>query len=77
MNVIIIIFWTEFDGIKTHSHLVFNKRQVRTEGLTSQDVEGPTVSLKITPKYTKSQWKLKHIIYQLCCYVELLFYFLI
>ena len=40
---------TEFDGIEVHSCVVFNTRDVKTAGLTSEDFSGPTVSFPMFP----------------------------
>lgn len=37
---------TEFDGLEMKSKVVFNKRQVLTTGLTSDDFSGPQVDRK-------------------------------
>ena len=42
--LIFSIIATEFDGVKMISKVVFNKRELQTQGLTSDDFSGPTVS---------------------------------
>ena len=39
--------FTEFDGIEIRSRVVFNKREVQSTGLTSDDFSGPTVSFSV------------------------------
>lgn len=41
----LVVFITEFEGVEMVSKVVFNKRQVRTTGLSSDDFAGPTVCL--------------------------------
>ncbi len=45
MNAVsLYILDAEFDGIEMKSQVVFNKRQVKTAGLSSEDFSGPVVS---------------------------------
>lgn len=37
---------TEFDGVEMVSRVIFNKRQIKAQALTSEDFSGPTIDKK-------------------------------